>query len=71
MSRRTLGPELLPREDAVVKTSETAREASCRLRNDKRWNFHKDEIRRIYIEEDLTLQVTMRMIEEKYGFKAR
>ncbi|PVH83906.1 hypothetical protein DL98DRAFT_569298 [Cadophora sp. DSE1049] len=70
MSRRTLGPELLPREDAVVKTSETAREASCRLRNDKRWNFHKDEIRRIYIEEDRTLQVTMRMIEEKYGFKA-
>ncbi|KAG4440765.1 hypothetical protein IFR05_003752 [Cadophora sp. M221] len=70
MSRRTLGPELLPREDAVVKTSETAREASCRLRNDKRWNFHKDEIRRIYIEEDRTLQVTMRMIEERYGFKA-
>ncbi|KAH7379810.1 hypothetical protein BKA64DRAFT_749969 [Cadophora sp. MPI-SDFR-AT-0126] len=70
MSRRTLGPELLPREETVVKTSETAREASCRLRNDKRWNFHKDEIRRIYIEEDRTLQVTMRMIEEKYGFKA-
>ncbi|KAH7327108.1 hypothetical protein BKA65DRAFT_62385 [Rhexocercosporidium sp. MPI-PUGE-AT-0058] len=70
MSRRTLGPELLPREDAVIKTSETAREASCRLRNDKRWNFHKDEIRRIYIEEDRTLQVTMRMIEERYGFKA-
>ncbi|KAL2060740.1 hypothetical protein VTL71DRAFT_9382 [Oculimacula yallundae] len=70
MSRRTLGPELLPRDDAVLKTSETAREASCRLRNDKRWNFHKDEIRRIYIEEDRTLQVTMRMIEDKYGFKA-
>ncbi|CZS97693.1 uncharacterized protein RAG0_06645 [Rhynchosporium agropyri] len=70
MSRRALGPELLPRQDAVVKTSETAREASCRLRNDKRWNFHKDEIRRIYIEEDRTLQVTMRIIEEKYGFKA-
>ncbi|KAI6710695.1 hypothetical protein JHW43_006753 [Diplocarpon mali] len=70
MPRRALGPEILPREDAVVKTSETSREASCRLRNDKRWNFHKDEIRKIYIEEDRTLQVTMRIIEEKYGFKA-
>ncbi|PBP22199.1 hypothetical protein BUE80_DR006984 [Diplocarpon rosae] len=70
MSRRALGPEILPREDAVVKTSETSREASCRLRNDKRWNFHKEEIRKIYLQEDRTLQVTMRIIEEKYGFKA-
>ncbi|KAJ5041644.1 uncharacterized protein L3040_005222 [Drepanopeziza brunnea f. sp. 'multigermtubi'] len=75
--QRALPPEHLsipippiPRDNTVVKTSDSAREASCRLRNDKRWNFHKDEIRRIYIEEDRTLQVTMRMIEEKYGFKA-
>jgi hypothetical protein len=44
---------------------------SCKDRNDQKWNYHKDEIRQIYIGNDKTLQETMSAIEQRYGFQAR
>jgi hypothetical protein len=39
-------------------------------RNDK-WNAHKDEIYRVYIQQNNTLETTMQIIEDQGGPKAR
>lgn len=40
-------------------------------RNNQKWNEHKDEIRRVYVDEDKTLRETMQLIEQDWGFKSR
>jgi len=40
-------------------------------RNNQKWNEHKDEIRRVYVDEDKTLKETMQWIEQGWGFKSR
>jgi hypothetical protein len=45
--------------------------SSRRIRNDEKWKSLKDEIYRIYMTEDNTLQNTMNAISEKHGFEAR
>jgi Clr5 domain len=39
---------------------------SCRARNDQNWNAYKEEIRRVYVDEDKTLRETM----QEVGLKA-
>jgi hypothetical protein len=38
---------------------------------DETWDLHREEIYRIYVEQNNTLSQTMRMIEDTHGFKAR
>ena len=45
--------------------------SSRRIRNDEKWKSLKDEIYRIYMTEDNTLQNTMNAISEQHGFEAR
>jgi len=42
-----------------------------RAKNDQKWDALKQEIHRIYVKEDNTLQGTMQMIEQVHSFKAR
>ena len=44
---------------------------STKNRNDLKWDAHKDEIHKIYVEQNNTLRETMRIIEGKHKFKAR
>ncbi|PMD60667.1 uncharacterized protein K444DRAFT_387287, partial [Hyaloscypha bicolor E] len=44
--------------------------SSRRIRNDEKWKSLKDEIYRIYMIEDNTLQNTMSTIFEQHGFEA-
>jgi len=46
-------------------------DSTRRSPNDEKWEFHKKEIRRIYMKENNTLQATMSVMEEKHGFIAR
>jgi hypothetical protein len=45
--------------------------SSRRIRNDEKWKSLKDEIYRIYMTEDNTLQNTMNAVFEQHGFEAR
>jgi predicted secreted acid phosphatase len=45
--------------------------SSRRIRNDEKWKSLKDEIYRIYMTDDNTLQNTMNAIFEQHGFEAR
>jgi hypothetical protein len=45
--------------------------SSRRIRNDEKWKSLKDEIYRIYMTGDNTLQNTMNAIFEQHGFEAR
>ncbi|KAG0649866.1 hypothetical protein D0Z07_3656 [Hyphodiscus hymeniophilus] len=44
--------------------------AGRKAKNDLKWDAHKAEIRRIYVDKGEPLRVAMRMIEETRGFKA-
>jgi hypothetical protein len=62
----------LPGSEPTASTqSAAATKCSRRVRNDQNWNSLKDEIYRIYMTEDFTLQNTMRAIVEQHSFKAR
>jgi hypothetical protein len=39
--------------------------------SDETWELHREEIYKIYFEENNTLSQTMRMMEDTHGFKAR
>ena len=43
--------------------------SSCILKNNQKWELHKEEIRKIYLEENNTLEITMERIEQSDGFK--
>lgn len=60
-----------PRELPVTILPPRPLGSSVRVKNDRRWNSHKDEIYGVYMRENNSLRTTMRMIEEKYGFRAR
>ncbi|KAH8780621.1 hypothetical protein F5882DRAFT_500542 [Hyaloscypha sp. PMI_1271] len=56
-------PKLLARGQEQLKSSR-------RIRNDEKWKSLKDEIYRIYMTDDNTLQNTMNAISEQHGFEA-
>jgi Clr5 domain len=58
------GPRALTQPGPVTKPSR-------RARNDQIWSSLKDDIYRIYIIDDFTLQNAKRIIEERHQFKAR
>ena len=60
-----------PRELPVTIPSQRPPESSIRVKNERRWDSYKDEIYRVYMRENNSLNTTMCMIEEKYGFKTR
>jgi hypothetical protein len=64
--------EIVPVPETVASTqSDAATKSSRRAKNDQKWDSLKEEICRIYMTDDLTLQNTMRAIKEVHGFKAR
>jgi len=66
MSQNIMNSDILPQENAKSTSNR-----SCKSRNNRRWDSHKDEIRGIYVEEKTTLLTTMQKIEDNHGFKAR
>jgi hypothetical protein len=40
-------------------------------KSDRKWDLHKDEIYRTYMQEDNSLLTTLERFEQRYGFKAR
>lgn len=53
-----------------VQTAEQPK-SSRRIQNDQKWDSLKEEIYRLYMSEENTLQNTMRAVLEQHGFKAR
>jgi hypothetical protein len=54
----------------IADTSQQPAKASCKSRNDQKWESYKDQIRKLYMEEEKTLVETMSIISEQ-GFTAR
>jgi hypothetical protein len=50
--------------------SQKPSQISCKARNDQKWDLYKDEIRRLYMVEQKTLNATMRTMNG-YGLQAR
>ncbi|CZS88445.1 uncharacterized protein RCO7_04370 [Rhynchosporium graminicola] len=69
MPRSTIYEDSRTPESAT--SSRTLSRPSTRVKNDQKWDAQKDEIYRLYIEADNTLEATIQMIEETSGFKAR
>jgi len=60
-------PRVAPQTDLSQPPSKTSRLS----KNDEKWNYLKEQIRRLYVEGKNTLPATMQSIEERHGFKAR
>jgi len=43
----------------------------CMSRNDQNWESRKEEIQKLYMTENHTLLKTMKILEERHGFKRR
>ncbi|CZS88978.1 uncharacterized protein RAG0_00475 [Rhynchosporium agropyri] len=69
MPRSTIYEDSRSPESAT--SSRTLSRPSTRVKNDQKWDAQKDEIYRLYIEADNTLEATIQMIGETSGFKAR
>jgi hypothetical protein len=64
--------EALPAEDTTASTeNDAAAKSTRRARNDQKWDSLKEDIYRMYMADDLTLQNTMRAIAKQHDFKAR
>lgn len=67
----TMDNALQPR-DSQGKTSGPRRSPRYRhVLSDETWELHREEIYRIYVEENNTLSQTMQKMEDTHGLKAR
>jgi hypothetical protein len=71
MSEDRMNETLLDQAPSTSTEAQETPKCARRIRSDQKWDSLKEEIYRIYITEDNTLQITISSIFGQYGFKAR
>jgi hypothetical protein len=71
MSEDRINGTLLDQAQFTSTQAQEAPKCARRVQNDQKWDSIKEEIYRIYMTEENTLQNTMSAIAGQYGFKAR